>query len=142
MTRSVEEQSRALRADIKCEMLEIAARTDIVFMTDFWTSPTSESFIMMSMHWITWDSSLKTRILGTMHFSEEHTAANISDRLLNSCIDFGVWPKDVEGRIPESEEALRCKKLAHFGVEPPLGRLVLTSDCGSYVFAEVEKNSL
>ena len=96
----------------------------------------------MSMHWITWDWRLKTRILGTMHFPEKHTAANISDRLLNARIDFGVWPKDAEGRIPESEEALRCNKLAYFGMEPPLDRPVLTSDCGSDVSAGAEKNSL
>ena len=49
-TRPVEQQSRALQADIKREMLAIAAETDIVFTTDFWTSPTAESFITMSMH--------------------------------------------------------------------------------------------
>ena len=87
-------------ADIKREMLEIATGTKIAFMTDFWRSPTSEIFMMMNMHWIMWDGRLKTRILGTMHFSEKHTAANISDRLLNARIDFGVWPKDAEGRIP------------------------------------------
>ena len=82
----------------------------------------------MSMHWITWDWRLKMRILGTMHFPKKHTATNISDRLLNACIDFGVWPKDAEGRIPESEETLRCDKLAYFGMEPPLDRPILTSD--------------
>ena len=69
--------------------------------------------------------------LGTIHFPEKHIVANISDRLFNAHIDFGVWPKDAEGRIPESEEALRCDKLAFFGMEFPLDRPVLTSDCGS-----------
>ena len=90
VTRSVEEQSGALQADSKCEMLEIATGMNIAFMTDFWTSPTLESFMTMSMHWIMWDWRLKTRILGTMHFPEKHTTANISDRLLNARIDFGV----------------------------------------------------
>ena len=51
--RPVEEQSRALRADIKCEMLKIADGMDTAFTTDFWTSLASESFMTMSMHWIT-----------------------------------------------------------------------------------------
>ena len=68
-----------------------------------------------------------------MHFPKKHTAVYISDRFLNAHIDFGVCSKDVEGRIPESEEALRCDKLAYFGMEPPLDRPVLTSDCGSDV---------
>ena len=93
----------------------------------------------MSMHWRTWDWSLKTRILGTMNFPGKHTVANISDRLLNARIDFGVWPKDAEGRIPKSEETLRCTKLAYFGMELPLDRPVLTSDCESDVSGEHKK---
>ena len=79
---------------------------------------------------------------GDNAFPKKHTGANISDRLLNKRFDFGVWPKDAEGRIPESEKALRCDKLAYFGMEPPLDRPVLTSDCGSDVSARAEKNSL
>ena len=69
--RSVEEQSQALQANIKCGMLEIAAGMNIDFTTDFWTSPTTESFMTMSMHWITWDWRLKMRILGTSHFLDK-----------------------------------------------------------------------
>ena len=82
------------------------------------------------------------RILGTMHFPKTHTITNISDRLLNARIDVGVLPKDLEGRITKSEEALRSNKLACFGMEPPLDRLVLTSDCGNDVLAGAEKKSL
>ena len=96
----------------------------------------------MSMHWIMRDWRLKMRILGTMHFSEKHTPANICDRLLNARIDFGEWPKDGKGRITKSEEALRCEKLAYFGMEPLLDKRVLTSDCGSDVAMEAEKNCL
>ena len=53
MTRSVEGQSEELRKDIKTEMEGVATETDVAFMTDFWTSPIAESFMMMSMHWIT-----------------------------------------------------------------------------------------
>ena len=88
VTRSVEEQSHALQANIKHKMLEIETKTDIAFTTDFWMSPTSESFMMMSMHRITWDWHLKTCMLGIMHFPKRHTVANISDHLLNAHIDF------------------------------------------------------
>ena len=88
------------------------------------------------------DWGLKRGILGTMHFPEEHTATGISDRLLNARIDCGVCLWDAKSRIPKSEDALRCEKLAYFGMEPPLDRPVLTSDCGSDVFTGAEKNSL
>ena len=80
--------------------------------------------------------------LGDKGFPQKPTSANISDGLLNARIDFGVWPRDVEGRIPRSEEALRCDELAYFGMEPPLDRPVLTSDCGSDVSVGAEKDSL
>ena len=67
----------------------------------------------LSIHWTMQDWSLKKRILGTMHFSKNHTTTNISDSLLNTRIDFDAWPKSAEGRIPNSEEAPRCDKLAH-----------------------------
>ena len=50
MTRSVEEQSGALWANIKHEMLEIAVGTDIAFTMDFWMNPALKSFMAMSMH--------------------------------------------------------------------------------------------
>ena len=31
----------------------VAAETDVAFMNDFWTNPIAESFMTMSMHWIT-----------------------------------------------------------------------------------------
>ena len=53
VTRSVECQSRELREEIKREMEEVAKETDIAFTTAFWTSPTGESFMTISMHWRT-----------------------------------------------------------------------------------------
>ena len=55
VTKSVEVQSEELRKHIKREMEGVAAEMDIAFMTDFWTSPIGESFMTMSMHWITQD---------------------------------------------------------------------------------------
>ena len=55
VTRSVECQSWELREEIKREMEEVAKETNITFTTKFWTSPMGESFMTMSMHWITWD---------------------------------------------------------------------------------------
>ena len=77
MTRSVEGQNQELQEEIKREMEEVAKETDIAFTTDVWTSPTGESFMTMSMHWISWDWHLKTRILGMTSFPKDHTTVNI-----------------------------------------------------------------
>ena len=68
-----------------------------------------------------------------MHFLQKHTFANILNSILNARIEFGVWPKNAEGKTSQSEEALRGDKLAYFAMEPLLYRPVLTSDFGSDV---------
>ena len=102
VTRSVEGQSEELRKDICKEMQGVAAETDVAFTTDFWTSPTAESFMTMSMHWITQDWRLKTRIMGTTYFPQQHTAANISKKLMELRLDFGVYPRARDGRPLQS----------------------------------------
>ena len=49
--------------------------------------------------------------------------------------------KDAECRIPKSEEALRCKKLAYFGIKPPFDKPVLAMDCGNNVSEGAEKTA-
>ena len=70
MTRSVEDQSEHLRKDIRMEMEGVAAKTDVAFTTDFWTRLIAKSFMTMSMHWITQDWGLKTRIMGAINFPQ------------------------------------------------------------------------
>ena len=84
----------------------------------------------------------KNAHLGDSTFPQKHTAANIADHLMNARTDFGVWSRNAKGRIHKSEESLRCHKLACFGMEPPLDRPVLTSDCGSDVSVGAKKDNL
>ena len=141
VTRSVECQSQELREEIKREMEEVAKETDIAFTTDFWTSLTGESFMMMSMHWITWDWRLKTCIMGTISFPEDHTTANISEKLMDLRLEFGLYPKSFDGRTAQCPDAVRLDKLLYFRLKPQLDKPVLTSDCGSDVWREQKKTS-
>ena len=84
------------------EMEGVAAKTNVAFTTDFWTSPIAKSFMTMSMHWTTQDWRLKTRIMGTIYFLQQHIAANILDKLMNLHLDFGVYPRSYDGRPPQS----------------------------------------
>ena len=102
MTRLVERQSEQLREDIRMKMEGVVAETDIAFKTDFWTILTAESFMTMSMHWITQDWRLKTRIMGMIYFPQQHIAANISDKLMDLRLDFGVYPRSRDGRPPQN----------------------------------------
>ena len=102
MTRLVEVQSEQLSNDIRREMEGAVTETDIVFMTDFWTSLIGESFMTMSTHWITRDWRLKMSILGKINFLQEHTAAIISNKLMDLRLEFGVYPRSSDGRPLQS----------------------------------------
>ena len=78
-----------------------------------------DRLMALDMHWIMRDWHLEKRIVGTMHFPEKHTTANIFDSLLNVRIDFGEWPKKAEGSIPQSEEALKFNEFVYSVIEPP-----------------------
>ena len=123
-------------------MEEVAKETDIAFTTDFWTSSMGESFMTMSMHWITWGWHLKTRILGMLSFPNDHTAENISEKLMNLRLEIDLYPKSFDGRTAKCLDAVRLAKLIYFKLEPQLDKLVLTSDCGSDVLLGVEKDEL
>ena len=117
MTRSVECQSQELQEEIKREMEEIAKETNIAFTTDFWRSLTGESFITMSMHWITWDWRLKTCILGMISFPEDHVATNISKKLMDLCLEFGLYPKISDCRAAQCLDVVSLAKLMYFRLE-------------------------
>ena len=142
VTRSVEGQSQPLRKDIRTEMEGVAAETDVTFTSDSWTSLTTKSFMTMSMHWTTQDRRLKMRIMGTIYFLQQHTAANISKKLMELRLDFGVYPRSHDGRPPKNVQAMRRKMDFYFREEPELDKPVLTSDCGSDVSAGAERDRL
>ena len=120
----------------------VAAETDIAFTTDFWTSPTGESFMTMSMHWITRGWRLKTHILGTTNFPQVHTTANISNKLMDLRLEFGVYPRSSDGRPLQSLHAVRVEKVVYLQLKPVMDKPVLTSDCGSEVLAGAERDNL
>ena len=142
VTRSVEGQNEQLRKDIRREMEGVDSETDIAFTIDFWTSPTSESFMTTSMHWITWDWCLKTGILGTINFPQVHTTANISNKLMDLRLEFGVYPRSSNGRPLQSLHAVRAEKIVYFQLEPIMGKPMLTNDCGSDVSMGAERDKL
>ena len=117
MTRSVEGQSEQLRKDIRAEMEGVAAETDIAFTTDFWIGSIDESFMTMSMHWITQNWRLKMQITGTINFPQQHTTANVSDKLMDLRLEFVVYPSSHDGRPPQSLQAMRRMKVFYFREE-------------------------
>ena len=80
--------------------------------------------------------------MGTISFPKDHTATNISEKLVDLRLEFGLYPKSFDGRIAECPDAVRLDKLLYFTLGPQLDKPVLTSNCGSDVSAGVEKDEL
>ena len=140
--RSLEVQSEELRKDIRREMEGVAAEMEIAFTTDFWTSLIAKSFMTMNMHWITRGWHLKARILGMINFPQDHTAANISNKLMDLRLEFGVYPRSSDGTPLQSLPAVRGDKVLYFQLKPIMDKPMLTSDCGSDVTAGAERDNL
>ena len=56
--------------------------------------------------------------MGTIYFPQQHIAANISDKLMELHLDFGVYPRSHDGRPPQSVQAMRRKMDFYFREEP------------------------
>ena len=81
------------------------------------------------------------RILGTINFPQDHTAANISNKLIDLRLEFGVYPGSSDGRLLQSLHTVRVDKFLYFQLEV-MDKLVLISDCGSDVSAGAERDNL
>ena len=56
--------------------------------------------------------------MGTISFPEDHTTANISEKLMDLRLEFGLYPKSFDGRIAQCPDASRLAKLMYFRLEP------------------------
>ena len=80
--------------------------------------------------------------MGMIYFLQQHTTANILDKLMELRLGFGVYPRSCDGRPPQSLQAMRRKKDFYFREEHELDKPMLTSDCGSDVSAGAERDRL
>ena len=81
-------------------------------------------------------------ILGMINFPQVHIVANISNKLMDLHLEFGVYPRSSEGRPIQSHHAVRAEKVVYFQLEPVMDKPMLTSDCGSDVSARAERDNL
>ena len=79
---------------------------------------------------------------GDDKFPQWHTAANISEKLMDLRLDFGVYPRSCDGRPPQSLQAMRRHNVFYFKEEPDLDKPVLTRDYGSDVSVGAKRDSL
>ncbi|GFR68188.1 zinc finger BED domain-containing protein 1 [Elysia marginata] len=78
------------KAQLKSMLLEVK---DVSITTDCWTSRAVESFITVTVHFITKDWQLKSRVLTTLTLQGLHTADNLSTTLRDVFAEWGIPDK-------------------------------------------------
>ena len=58
--------------------------------TDTWTSLAAESYLTITVHYLSDDWVLKSRVLGTMQLDGRHTSANLQQWILDMVNKFGI----------------------------------------------------
>lgn len=77
--------------------------------TDIWSSPSRDSFMSITAHWITGDFKRKLAILRCIPYNTAHSASNLSSALKNICSDWGVTNVHVIVRDNASNIVLGAK---------------------------------
>ena len=80
--------------------------------------------------------------MGVTSLPKDHTAMNISEKLMYLRLEFGLYPKSFDGRTTQCTDAARLLKLLYFTLELQLDKPILTSDCGSEVSVGAKKQEL
>ena len=78
--------------------------------TDIWSSPSNDSFMSITAHWITRDFKRKLAVLRCFRYNTAHTASNLSSSLKNICTDWGLSNVHVIVRNNASNIVLAAKK--------------------------------
>ena len=64
--------------------------SSLAITTDIWTSSTNDSYIPLTIHFVTKEWETRNCILETRSFPEHHTGANIADKLKNMMSVFDI----------------------------------------------------
>ena len=107
--------------EVKSKILEeLNDVTDVAITTDGWTSLATESYVTVTIHYITKDWQGKSAILNTSELDESHSAENIAIRLelvqadwnregkIRVCVRDNAFNQAAAGRLLEDWEGLPC----------------------------------
>ncbi|XP_037543305.1 E3 SUMO-protein ligase ZBED1-like [Nematolebias whitei] len=85
----------ALYAQVKSQVeKELAHAERVAITTDAWTSCSTESYVTITVHYISPDWKLNVHVLQTRAFKGSHTGKNIGALLKQACVDWNLLDKD------------------------------------------------
>ena len=97
--------------------LLLADVTDICITTDTWTSVATESYLTITVHYISKDWLMRSHVLGTMLLEERHTGENLSKWMLKMVRKFNTDPSrivaDVHNNASNIVSAMNLLKQSH-----------------------------
>ena len=91
---------------LMCEKIKaILPRAEgLAFTTDIWTSKATEGYISLTSHFISAEWAMESCCLGTIEFSERHTADNIVEKLTSVTERFSI-PKSAQVALVHDQAA-------------------------------------
>ncbi|XP_076135696.1 E3 SUMO-protein ligase ZBED1-like [Alosa pseudoharengus] len=66
----------------------------VAITTDAWTSCATDSYVTITVHYVTSDWELESHVLQTRVFNESHTGKNIGALLKEACVEWNIADKD------------------------------------------------
>lgn len=79
-----------------------SAASFLCLTTDTWTSVATESYLTITVHYVSHDWLLKSRVLGTLFLDERHTGKHISEWILQMLSKFGIDPSNVTAVVHDN----------------------------------------
>ena len=80
------------------------------FTTDIWTSAATEGYISLTCHYISSKWALESCCLGTVAFSEQHTADNIAEKLTALTERFSLPKLAQVGLVHDQAASMEAEK--------------------------------
>ena len=86
--------------------LERSIDGGFTFTTDIWSSRATQGYITLTVHWISEDWELESKVMFTTEMTERNTAVNIAERLSQSCVHWGIRDQHVVAIVHDNASNL------------------------------------
>ncbi len=88
--------------------LLLADVTDLCITTDTWTSVATESYLTITVHYVSKDWFMRSHVLGIMLLEERHTGENLSKWMLKMAGKFKIDPSRIVAVVHDNASNIVC----------------------------------
>ncbi|KMQ84621.1 zinc finger bed domain-containing protein 1-like protein [Lasius niger] len=112
ITRLIEAKYEVMKDNFKASL---QAATSYTFTCDNWTDVSNQSYLGVTIHYLSVDNALKSGCLGVIPLDESHTAAYLSKTLVSVIKSFGLSVEDITAVVSDSAANIKKAVMDIFG---------------------------